>query len=285
MYSEKKTIAKDSFASLNFRMKHLLDDIIDIAFASDANLKRYHAFSFYVVNKENNTSSGHYIPSQRKIEVYNPSLGPRHIAKCCLHELAHHIDYTKNGKSGHQKPFYECYTKLIYAALDMGILEKSDFYDDWSSDRNKVRKIVDKYEPHKVDYTPSGGIIIKVYNAFSIKDTLKKDGYKWNGVEMVWEKELDDKNNIPSGILDKPSEKMPYYTLSPLLDLKVDACVYIYATGNTYEKRELLKAKGFYYSKEDKVWIKKTSGANARREVKSLSLIPDFCDVTFRLNK
>lgn len=104
------------------------------------------------------------------------------------------------------------YAKLIYASLDMGILEKKDFDDHWSSDQNKVRTIVEKYIPHPVDYKPDDNPMIRVYNGFKCKEQLKQNGYCWNGVEQVWEKmvqkELGEEEQFLSdlGILKQPAD-------------------------------------------------------------------------------
>ena len=139
---------------LHERLKKLMDDIIDVAFSSNDDIsdytkKRFKWFKLYVLPKESKTSSGRYIIDTHTIEIYNSRLGGDHMAKCCLHELSHHIDWCLNGTTGHKDPFYAVYAKLIYASLDMGILQLSNFEDSWSSDSEKVQEIIKGYCHHE----------------------------------------------------------------------------------------------------------------------------------------
>lgn len=250
--------------SLEYRIKRILCDIIDVAFkeSSKDDVERYKKFTLKIVPKELKGSNGCYHSREHLIEIYNPSVGSKHMARCCLHELSHHIDLCQHGTTGHQKPFYAVYKRLIYAALDMGILEKSDFYEKLSVDHAKVLKMLEGYIPHPIDYSPAqDGQIIRVYNGYSVKEFLKNSGYFWNNVEQVWEKEVEDiktesENLQISGILDKEDTIKPYYKLQKQ-DMYIDAVIVIEATGKTYENREALKKNGFYYSKESKTWRKK----------------------------
>lgn len=251
---------------LQKRIKQYMDDIIDVAFADESVFDRngYKNYSLHILVKENASSSGMYHYKGHKIEVYNPSLGARHLAKCCLHELSHHIDYIKNGTSGHQRPFYEIYAKLVYASMDMGILTAKDFDDHWSSDQNKVRVIVDAYEPHPVDYKMPEITMLRVRNGFSVKDQLKEHGYHWNKVEQVWEKELSQDNSDEEAFLIEIGvDKMPdknvvlprpcYFIESP--GMHINAVVYIEASGKTYECKDILKKYGFYFDRDKKIWV------------------------------
>lgn len=277
---------------LNKRMKKFLDDIIDVAFSDKdkTDRKKYKKYTLNIMVKENATTSGMYRENSKSIEVYNPSLGSKHLAKCCLHELSHHIDACQHGTSGHQKPFYGIYAKLIYASLDMGILSVKDFDDSWSSDQNKVRAIVAKYVPHPVEYKAEFNPVVRVYNGFSVKDVLKQNGYRWNGVEQVWEKtiyrnrEEEEKILTGSSISKQPAEYVelpgPYYIIVQP-EMYVDAIIYIVAEGNTYDRRDHLKKYHFYYSKEKKTWLCKVKASELKNMLKSLEADADLAGIRF----
>lgn len=266
---------------LNKRIKKFLDDIIEVAFPDKdkTERKKYKDYSLNILVKENTSTSGMYRENSKSIEVYNPSLGSKHLAKCCLHELSHHIDACQHGTSGHQKPFYGIYAKLIYASLDMGILSVKDFDDNWSSDQNKVRAIVAKYVPHPVEYKSEFNPVARVYNGFSVKEALKQNGYRWNGVEQVWEKNIyrnreeEEKFLADSSISKQPAEYVeltgPYYVIVQP-EMYVDAVVYIAASGDTYEKKETLKKYHFYFSKDKKMWLCKVKSSELEHMMKSL---------------
>lgn len=276
---------------LNSRIKKQLEDVIDVAFAEQekSERERYKWFQLDISSKECQHTSGMYHEKTHIIEIYNPSLGAKHLAKCCLHELSHHIDWCQNGRSGHQKPFYDIYTKLIYASLDMGILELKDFDDNWSSDQNKVRDIVSRYVPHPVNYHATESVFLRVYNGFPVKDVLKQCGYKWNGVEQVWEKEVDGDIEPEEEILYQLgivysevviNTKQPYYVISDS-NMYIDAVVYIKAEGNTYEKREILKEYQFYFKKEKKLWVCKLNAAEYKHMMITLQADERLKDVRF----
>lgn len=266
---------------LNKRIKKFLDDIIEVAFPDKdkTERKKYKDYSLNILVKENTSTSGMYRENSKSIEVYNPSLGSKHLAKCCLHELSHHIDACQHGTSGHQKPFYGIYAKLIYASLDMGILSVKDFDDNWSSDQNKVRAIVAKYVPHPVEYKSEFNPVARVYNGFTVKEVLKQNGYRWNGVEQVWEKNIyrnreeEEKFLADSSISKQPAEYVelpgPYYVIVQP-EMYVDAVVYIAASGDTYEKKEALKKYHFYFSKDKKMWLCKVKSSELEHMMKSL---------------
>ncbi len=247
---------------LERRIRRYLNDIIDVAFKniSEDERQKYKDFYLKISSKELKNSSGVYYANKKSIEVYNPSLGARHLAKCALHELSHHIDMCQHGSTGHQKSFYGIYKRLIFAALDMKILEKKDFFDWWSSDKNKVVKIIDEYRPHPVKYTPDNAQTIRVYKAYDIKEQLKASGYYWNKLEQVWEKESDDieadvKELEQIGVT-KEGEGPIYYKIQKST-MYVEAVIYLEAAGETYKNKENLKANGFYYSQKSKKWLKK----------------------------
>ena len=253
---------------LEIRIKKYMDDIVNVAFKDeeDALRNKYKRYYLKILVKEKATSSGCYYPDKSLIEIYNPSLGARHLAKCCLHELSHHIDKCKNGETGHQKPFYEVYRKLIYASLDMGILTAVDFDDHFSSDQNKVRKMVSEYIPHPIEYKLPEEAIIKVKNAFAYKDILKDSGFRWNKIEQTWEKDYSEEDEAflkSFGVLsDKETEDLrtAYYLIKDN-NMYIDAVVYIEASGNAYECREVLKEYHFYFNKELKKWVYKVDAA------------------------
>lgn len=271
---------------LNDRIKVYLDDIIDVAFKDESaeNIKKYKDYNLSILNKESKTTGGCYYFDGCRIQVYNPSLGTKHLAKCCLHELSHHIDYMKHGTSGHQKPFYEVYEKLIYASLDMGILKKEDFDDHWAADQNKVRKIVERYVPHPVPYKEKEVKVIKIKNSFAIKDVLKKRGYTWNSLEQVWEIDYtkEEVDYLRRYISDKPIIKKPYFYIEKS-SMYIDAILTIEVTGNI--NAQLLKEYGFYFNKFASRWQIKIQTDDKDKLFNKIKNDNRFSGCTFRVVK
>lgn len=278
--------------TLDERIHKVLDDIIDVAFTDYEDTKRkerFHWFRLNILTKENKTTNGCYHPDTHTVDVYNAS--HNHLAKTALHEVAHHIDYCMHGSSGHQEPFYEIYEKLIWASLDMGILTKDDFKNLYSSDRNKVAAIIDRYKPHPVEYQKDEEVsVMRVTNCFEIRKILKEHGYKWNNMEQTWdfvtktpdeeEEYLQNLGVFPLGTAPRTTDAE--YSICQQ-SMQIDAVVYIKATGKSYEAREQLKAEGFYFNKENKLWVKKVSAADCKKEIRRLYDETDIPDVKFSM--
>ena len=266
---------------LERRIKRYLDDIIDVAFPDKTyvDIARYKNYKLKILPKENASLSGRDIYDGNKIEIFNPSLGESHLAKCCLHELSHHIDKMQNGISGHQKPFYDIYAKLIYASLDMKILTVKDFEDSWSSDHNKVKKIVSEYVPRPVEYCMQKDVLLRVYNAYNFKDVLKLRGYRWNGIEQVWERDCGHDTSSEEayltgmGVFRLPENTTPprgvYYRIEET-SMHIKAIIYLIADGDTYKVKDILKEYGFYYDSEKKKWKKKVKSEDKDWMLKQL---------------
>jgi len=261
---------------LEIRIKRILDSIIDEAYPHEdpVQMKRLKGYYIKILKKELKSSGGTYHPEGHRIDVYNPSLGGKFIARICIHELSHHIDLMLNGTTGHQKPFYEVYTKLIYASLDLGILKKEDFLGDSRlREQNKVKKIIENYVPKKVKNKPAEKKIIKVYNAYRFREFLKRNGYKWNQLEETWDKELADDMEVflleGQGIYSERNNKEPYYEVC-IQNLYVDAVIPIVAFGNTYDCREVLKEHGFRFDRETKNWVKKVPTSKLPENIREL---------------
>ena len=259
---------------LEIRIKRILDSIIDEAYQNEdpVQMKRLKGYYIALVPRELKTCSGRYYADAHRIEVYNLSLGEKSIAKVCIHELAHHIDLVLNGTTGHQAPFYEAYARLIYASLDLGILTKYDFLND-SREKAKVQKIVLRYVPKGSKIKSEKKKLIKVFNAFTVKDFLKSAGYQWNPVEQTWEKDLVSDMDVLAleehGVYSERKKKEPFYDVK-YHSLYVDAVIAIVASGDTYGCRDVLKTHGFRYDGQTKNWIKKVPASNLPENIRRL---------------
>lgn len=257
---------------LHERLKKILDDIVDVAYADLPPEKRERLkwYKLYVLPREKKSSGGMYYYRENRLEVYNPRLGTDFMATTLIHELSHRMSYEINGDAGtgHGKEFYAEYARLIYAALDMGLLSEDTFNNEsWGSDQNKVRKIVSKYEPSPVEYTMNFPPVVKVYNAYSIKEDLKARGYSWNIIELLWEKETESIGEEElflqnKGAVKKTNETGGGKQILYIIDessLLMKPVLYIEAKGETYNAREKLKEMGFTFTSKGKKWVCKVN--------------------------
>lgn len=217
-----------------YRIKKILNDLVDIAYRNEPEEKRkaYKGFYIDVMDKNWKSFHGRYFPSKRKIEIYNTYRSDQAVIATTIHELSHHIDHMNRGRNlsdPHGKPFYDVFRKLLFTALDMGIFDKDGFLEATrdASDSNKIARMLENYVLHPVSYKTGESLVI-VNNGYDIKEHLKGKGFLYNHINRTWELETDDVEKIKT-FLDElsadysvkdannieftprePSEKKPY---------------------------------------------------------------------------
>lgn len=257
-------------------VKRVLDDIIDIAYKneSDARRKFFKWFTIDLESKLNKSYLGVYHPVMREgklcggqIRVVALNESDTQIIITCIHELAHHIDSCKNGKSGHQAPFYEEYKTLLYAALNMRLFNPDEFQKRVTTDFNKVKKMLDEWVPEYINYKQDL-ITLKVNVPFELKDNVKARGYHWNGVEKVWEKEIPE-NEFESEKRCLEAIGVNDIRINNASSFSCDAIAYIKASKGSYAYKEDLKQNGFRFT--NNAWYKKINAKDYDLELLSLS--------------
>lgn len=189
---------KVAHTGLAVQIKKMLNDIIDVAFQESVSSKRlgqYKRFTIFCTEAQMNSKLGdcwYNKDGSASIRIlglnrdrYQDSL------ITAIHEVAHHVDHSNRGRSGHDSEFYRIHKILLFAAFDMGILTVDDVIHSESNARNrdKLAKMMKDYVPHPVDYKKDI-VQVFVYNSYAVKNTLKANGYRWNGLECAWSKEI-----------------------------------------------------------------------------------------------
>lgn len=190
------------------------------------------------------------------IEVYNFYRGDKALIQTCIHELAHHVDWCFRGTSDHSKEFYEAYEKLLFAALDMGLLDAETFEaSEDSSGSAKVAKMLTRYVPNPIEYK-TDTVTIQVQNGFTVKDMLKSFGFSYNSGNTCWEKEIQQqkKDEETASLVALGIE----YTIvsATSMSFKEKGKVLVAGQGSFAIKDEL-KADGFFFAAGEKVWKKR----------------------------
>lgn len=269
--------------NISTQIKMVLMDIIDQTYPDkDKKTKRaYKDFSLEIKQDIRKSFMGKYSHKNKTIYICNIFRNPKHSVITTLHELAHHIEYIDKGTTGHSKNFYSIFEKLVHSALDMGIIHKSDILmvKD-TSDRNKMDEFVKTYVPHRTGYEEGYKYVI-VYNGYSIKDSLKKDGYSFSSFDKTWVKKfIDEEADKESLRISKLSDKINI-ELRRANDILINSVGYIVVTGKTYEHKDTLKKLGYYY--KNKKWIKKVSSDTAESELNNISYYKlDDCKTEFQ---
>ena len=257
--------ARVSLREMMIKIKNILNDLTSYVYKENQRLDKY--LRFYVEISQNNmkTVHGRYWPTKNRIEIFNLYRDDAAVIATTVHELAHHIDCCNRGDSDHSKEFYAVYRELLYGSLDMKLFSKNEFLEANrdASDSNKVVKMITDYSPQDVGYKKEVQTI-QVFHCFQIKEQLKERGYSWNPINKCWEKEvlLADVNDEQRFLESVHAE----YEVNINNRISFTKTFTLIAGKGSYERREELKADGFYYQKERKFWKKEFKSADEVNE-------------------
>lgn len=244
---------------MTYEIRKMLSDIVGVAYA-DSNpdtLAKYQSFFLELSEKDAKSYGGYYTFKDKKIRIVGwKGKTARELIRVCIHELAHHIETRDTGRSGHGSAFYVAYEKLLFAALDMGILSVEEIKrvsDETNyTDNNKVLKILSKYVPNKVSYKDDVKKI-HTYNSYAIKDILKSRGYKFSSADNSWYKEITDVVSEKEFLLSYLSEKDIQIVDGAKIHKREKHEIIV--CGNTYNHKDVLKQRGYRATKDGALWL------------------------------
>lgn len=256
--------------------KLILDDIITYTYddIDEYTVCRYLNYQLNFIGKELKSKNGE-CSMEGEISIYNLSRKPKDIWITLIHEMAHHIDIIKRGTTDHKQEFYDIMQQLLFTALDMGILDESDILlYSGSTTVKKIKNMLSEYEKRPILYKKEF-MVIKVYNAYKVKNILKKAGYTYNPEAKAWEficnkavlnAELDALHDL---IGLKNVEVISYY------DRCLEVKAKIIVRGNTYLSKAELKSVGMQFDSKNKQWYKFIKATEYEMMV---NLILDNCE-------
>jgi hypothetical protein len=248
-----------------------LCDVIDQAYPLESYPdNKFKNFFIDIKVKEMKSIHGRYYPHNRKIEVFNLSRPNGHTIATTLHEVAHHIAHCLRKKSDHSKAFYEIFHQLLITAIGMDIMTKQDILTERdSADKKWLEKHfgdIDEWNISPLDYKQDS-YLIKVYQSFSIKDKLKKRGYKYSSLEQAWLKEMsvseaEKEKEIVAQWIDEKNIKIEQANT-----IKIESYYYL-CVSNCYDHKAYLKENGFMWNGYGmkKAWVKKIPSQSLKSE-------------------
>lgn len=268
--SRKKTNTKRDLTGTAVQLKHLMNDIIDVAYKDKdpATLTKLKRFTITCSDRVKQTVLGHckYSPGLSEIMIYsmeNEGVKPALITT--IHETAHHASLILYKETGHGDTFYRVHKRLLFAAFDMGILAPEDIgrSNNHSRNREKLAKMMGEYVPHPVEYKTDVAHI-SVYNAYNIRNQLRARGYKWNPLELAWVLEtksdkIDAALDYLRGYLHVKESDISVAEGDPIL-LRQRTNIYLYEV--QFDQNQIVKDLGYHWVTrgKDKFWTKKISG-------------------------
>lgn len=106
-----------------------------------------------------------------------------------IHELSYHIDTINRGKSNHDNNFYKGHIELLFGAFDLNIMSYEEFMqcNTTAANDKKLKKLVQKqnYIHFDANYH-SYEVWAIVPNAYSEKEFLKENEFKYNILSKIW---------------------------------------------------------------------------------------------------
>lgn len=259
-------------------MQQTISEIIAVAYADipAKTIRKYQNIRVNLEDKELKSKLGDYRHSadgSGTIRLFAlRSEGNADLLITALHEASHHIDTISRGFSIHDADFYLIHKRLLFAAMDMGMLEKDDIVHSSSraKNRDKLAKLVSEYVRRPINNIDnSENTSILVYSAYSQRDMLKSKDYHWNPIELCWTKDCNPKDvQSENEFLQKAgiTDIEIVQTGKPIVSHRKTANVY----GVPYDKRGQLKAIGFMWNNSEKCWTKKIRGSFLPKEEASV---------------
>ena len=264
----------------NYVLKNHLDEIIRNAYHDDPNVDRYTWFKLNVIDKKLKTKSGDYSTKTHVINVYDIKAKEANNIATLLHEVAHHVDWVQNGKTGHQQPFYDAFRRLMYSALDLNKIAVEDMLslEHRNVDHNKILKMLNEYRQSDVNIETDDSLTIRI-SFDPIIEKLKENGYHYNSLNYSWDKKIERNNEsdehdflISIGLNDELVTSSDSNTLSfqkksfnkntddkerYKKNYKKDSSKkYTVFVKNCYDQKDLLKDRSYRWSSKSKRWYK-----------------------------
>mgnify|MGYP006295098267 CR=1 FL=1 len=253
---------------ISYKIKNVLSDLAKETFPDI----KHNSFNFKLDNRQLKTKHGDWsYPRKDKkseIRIFNLSRNTKEIIKTSIHELAHNSEYSIYKETGHSKRFYKVYKDLLEKAIQMGLLNYEDIRTVWD-----ITKLVKHHGEIKAKFDPSKAYkrdvsIVKIYNAYIVKETLKERGYKYSPIEQTWSLEinkevLNDEVNYLSKFIDTEN-----IITSDVRDLEIEALGYV-IVDKCYKYKDTLKGNGYRfkgYNQKGNVWVKKIKLSNLEKE-------------------
>jgi hypothetical protein len=259
-------------ATLQGRIYTMLRTIADETYPN-----RIGRFSLDMLPDEFASRHGDYNQATKKIRIMNLSRSLGTILATTIHELAHHCEFCNTGKTGHGEPFYLTMRDLMVTAMKHGWVVPDDLQElaGGSAPSNRVflRKFGDDLRQIQSSTTGSASII-KVFDAFAIKDALKAAGYGWSKLELCWTKEVH---------ADQVEQETRFVAACGQARVVVQDArratmdvVFHAVVRNGVQQREKLKAAGYRfkaYGYTSPVWVKRISAEERDAEARFLKSI------------
>lgn len=219
---------------------------------------QYNHFNVRIVPKELKSKDAHYLPNDRKIELFNLAREPAATMLSCLSCLAAHVTFMDIGEISKKQEYLERYHRLIVSALSLGIIEEADV-----EGLACFESLIELKGPMTWwEHEPSDSAkecVVTVTQAFKEKETLKNRGYTYHVQSQLWAKRFPNQLYAlrEFNVLKK---EIPEERLSVVKQIHlIFSLNYYIAVPGAFEQRNWLKQAGYRWQAYGikNAWVKK----------------------------
>ncbi|MBC2137703.1 hypothetical protein HCA93_15575 [Listeria innocua] len=233
------------------RIRKILKELVVLTYAeneSEEVLKRMQQFWFYFEVREGKTAGVYQSDTYRIIiKMFSRSAG--HILVCCIHELAHHVDFIIRNETKHDHSFYQVFHDLLISAMRINLITKEQLLaiNDTKDVENLQKRhgaIIDWKVP-MLDQTKRN-VWIKCRSSLEKKDYLKKAKYQYSWFEKAWFKEVSSQQvQVEIDYLKRffQDEDFQVETIGTI----TFSVMYYVSVRNGRIHRDILKQRGYFY--------------------------------------
>lgn len=262
--TSRSKVQDNSYVSLAIRYKRQLDDIISIAYEGHPLIVQFKNYRVTFSTRKYSSRLGdccYQKDGSSLIRIHNcKQYSWDTILITLIHEVAHHVDKSIRGSSGHDRTFYYVHLRLLMAAFDMGIIPEARIYDLSKAEERGDAKLAGLLKKYKEEARSEEGkkIIVYVKGCFYLKDKLKERGYQWDGRVKCWFKELDDNNyaaeqdHLAYLGVEKGIFKLSSYYHTKAVEYKKGLCTV--CVKGAFDVKDIIKQRGYTWNAIGKHW-------------------------------
>ncbi|MBC1478882.1 hypothetical protein HB892_14190 [Listeria welshimeri] len=260
------------------RIRKLLKELVVLTYAEKESkevVEKMQQFWFYFEVKEGKIA-GVYQSDIHRIIIKIFSRPAGHILVCCIHELAHHVDFIIRNETRHDHSFYQVFYDLLISAMRINLISKEQLLavHDTKDVENLQKRhgYISSWEIPALKQKKRKAWI-KCRSSLEKKEYLKKAKYQYSWFEKAWFKEVPAEQIQVEIDYLKRYFKDKEFQVETIDTIKFSVMYYV-SLRNGRIHRELLKERGYYYEAYDLgkfTWNKIINASDWQKEKEALN--------------
>ncbi|EAF9900800.1 hypothetical protein A7B70_14575 [Listeria monocytogenes] len=237
------------------RIRKILKELVVLTYAEKESkevVEKMQQFWFYFEVREGKIA-GVYQSDIYRIIIKMFSRPAGHILICCIHELAHHVDFIIRNETKHDHTFYQVFHDLLISAMRINLITKEQLLavDDTKDLENLQKRhgAIINWKVPMLDQIKRN-VWIKCRSSIDKKEYLKKAKYQYSWFEKAWFKEVPSQHvQVEIDYLKRffQDKEFQVETIGSI----TFSVMYYVSLRNGRIHRETLKQRGYFYEAYD----------------------------------